>query len=461
MNTNTFYHAIKIDLDKCIGCAHCMRVCPTEAIRITGGKAVLDEATCVDCGECFKACPVNAYSVNQDDIQKIMQFKYRVALVPSVYTGHLPDNITAGRAMELLKTLGFTHVYELEAGVNILKDRMNELIGDQALEKPIISSFCPAIIRLIQVKFPGLTDNISLLKSPADLAAIYYRKKLEEEGLAPEDIGIFYITPCPAKIAAVKSPVGEDKSVIDGVINLDYAYNKVVNEINKRPITVPNTGREVIMDNNGMRWCLTNGEAKHMQGRSLSIDGINNVINFLERVENEDVLNVDFLELRACDESCAGGILNVKDRFLIVESVNNRARNVRDQIESNKKVAKSFDDLNAYLNEKIGIDEIEPRTNKLDEDMGKALKKMERVRELMCFLPGIDCGACGSPSCSALAKDVVMRKANLSHCVFMQRSMEKHRTLSNDHSIRIIEKIWGESRLEKDCTKKGAKYEGQ
>ena len=96
----------------------------------------------------------------------------------------------------------------------------------------------------------------------------------------------------------------------------------------------------------------------------------------------------------------------------------------------------------------------------LHENMETALKRMQRVRRLMCYLPGIDCGACGSPNCQSLAEDVVRNEAYLSNCVFIQRMMEKNRKLSNEHAFRIIEKTWGKSRLDKDCYKKGAKNEG-
>ena len=60
-----------------------------------------------------------------------------------------------------------------------------------------------------------------------DLAAIFARKKYLDRGIPTEDVGIFYVTPCAAKIAAVKSPVGDDQSNIDGVINLNFIYNKI------------------------------------------------------------------------------------------------------------------------------------------------------------------------------------------------------------------------------------------
>ena len=53
MEEANFYHALKIDNDRCIGCTHCMKECPTGAIRIRDGKALIHKDWCVDCGECL------------------------------------------------------------------------------------------------------------------------------------------------------------------------------------------------------------------------------------------------------------------------------------------------------------------------------------------------------------------------------------------------------------------------
>ena len=50
MDKKVFHHALKIQKDICFGCSHCMNICPTEAIRVENGKAILFENKCIDCG---------------------------------------------------------------------------------------------------------------------------------------------------------------------------------------------------------------------------------------------------------------------------------------------------------------------------------------------------------------------------------------------------------------------------
>ncbi len=450
-----FYHALKIDVNKCYGCTHCMMSCPTGAIRIRDGLASIREEWCVDCGECMKACPVNAIYVEQDDFEKIFDYQYRIAILPSVFIGQFSKKYSAQQITNGMYKLGFQEVIPVEMSVNYIKQAFLEYQQNPDQEKPMISPFCPAIVRLIQVKFPALVDNILPLKPPIDATAVLVRKIAEDRGIPSGDIGVFYVTPCAAKIAAVKSPVAENMSYVDGVINMDFLYNKVLQELHARQDGALHESPRFTPE--GLRWSLANGEAAHIKGRCLAIDEIHNVMKFMERLENGDIINVDFLELRACDHSCAGGVLMSENRFLTVERINRHAEKTAN--ENTKQDHR--DDYAAFIKEQLKVGTIEPRSMiTLHENMETALKRMQRVRRLMCYLPGIDCGACGSPNCQSLAEDVVRNEAYLSNCVFIQRMMEKNRKLSNEHAFRIIEKTWGKSRLDKDCYKKGAKNEG-
>lgn len=159
MEETKFYHALKINQERCIGCTHCMTKCPTRAVRIRDGKAVIRKDWCVDCGECLKACPTEAIYVEQDDFQKIFDYECRVALVPTVFIGQFSKYTTEEEIFSALYELGFTHVYQVEFTADMIHREMLRQM-EQAEEKPVISSFCPAIVRLIQIRFPALVDNI-------------------------------------------------------------------------------------------------------------------------------------------------------------------------------------------------------------------------------------------------------------------------------------------------------------
>ncbi len=446
-----FHHALKIREDVCFGCTHCMKVCPTEAIRIKKGKAVLSANRCVDCGECFRACPVLAIIIEQDDFDKIFNYPVRIALVPSVFIGQFPKTITTEQIYSEIMGIGFTHVYEVEHAVEILAANINPYLEEHHDSKPVISSFCPAIVRLIQVKFPALVENIMHLKAPLDIAALYNQKKFLEAGYKKEEIGIFYITPCAAKIAAIKSPVGEEKSLVTGVINMNTLYNKVFSGIKHNlKETCPVPTRKFLSPQN-ILWTLTRGESDVAKGRSIAVDGVHNVIEFLEKLENEDLPHFDFLEMRACDESCAGGVLVSGNRFLTVRRLHLRAEASALKIKQGQE--SSEDEIwneKSILLQHLGVEKVRPRSIvKLDDDMAKAMSKMKKVHELMRHLPQTDCGSCGSPKCSALAEDVVQGKATITQCIFVQKTLEKRNIFSKEESHQIVENIWGSEKLEK------------
>jgi len=459
MEQSHFHHALKVIESVCTGCTHCMNSCPTAAIRIRNGKAVIFDNKCIDCGHCYRVCPVQAITVEQDDFNDIYLYKYRVALLPAVVSGQFPEKIAIGEIFQALHNMGFTHVYEIDHTVETLIEEYKSFLIENSEKKPLISSFCPAIVRLIQVRFPSMVDQIIAIKPPMDIATLYYKQKLIDEGGHPDEIGIFYITPCAAKIAAVKSPVGEKVSPISGVINIDALYNRISLEVNHNPSADTSKLEREHLTPAGIVWSLTGGEIAHFDGRCIAIDGIENVIQFLEKLENEEVDEIDFLELRACDQGCAGGILTPANRFLTVERLRNRAKTYYQQERVTEQ--RDIDRYKDFLVAHKSIEKVHPRPMlRLDEDLSKALEKMERVRKLMCHLPGFDCGCCGSPSCQNLAEDIVKDEANLSNCIFMQRIMETNHKLSPEHSLAIVEKIWGTNRLSKNCYKKGAQHEG-
>lgn len=462
MEKKFFHHAFKIREDVCTGCSLCMRVCPTQALRIKDGVARLIEDQCVDCGECFRTCPVHAIIIEQDDFSRIFDYKHRVALVPAVLHGQFKHEVSIAEISAVLKSLGFTWVYEVEHGAEVLKPAIEDLMTVRSLPRPLISAYCPAVVRLIQVKYPALIKNFATIKAPLEMAAFYCRKVLRDNGAHNAEIGVFYVTPCAAKIAAVKSPVGEESTPITGVINMDFIYNKINRTLRNKGEFGIGEEHPFTLSPSTLTWSLTNGEAANVEGRTMAIDGMNNVMEFLDKLENDEITGIDYLELRACDEGCAGGVLLSANRFLVAERLRNKARNIEPGIpKTGENGFPGITEYSEYLKGKVRIsDEIKPRSMyRFSIDRDKAMKMMKRSRRLMCFLPGTDCGACGAPSCQSLVEDIVRKRANISDCIFIRQQMIEHGKLNITTSHRIMKKIWGEKNFEKNCNKKGAENE--
>lgn len=446
MSESSFHHALRIQKEICIGCAHCVKICPTEAIRVVEGKANLAENRCVDCGECYRVCPAGAINIEQDDFDKIFTYKRRIALIPSVFIGQFPENISVDSIIKVLLNIGFTDVFKIEHSIEILASEQNSYVQRESQANPLISAFCPAIVRLIQVKFPALVNNIILQKPPLEIAAVYFRKKLELQGIADSDIGVFYITPCAAKITAVKNSVGSENSGIDGVINMNFIYNKIYKAIVCNDIPDWDIRDRQTLSKEGLLWSLTDGEAKNIAGRCLAVDEIHNVIEFLEKVENEEIKDVDFLELRACDQSCAGGVLTTTNRFLAVERLKECA-----EIQESISIKAPHDIVKfheAIVNE-IEIGKIKPRSiMKLDNDMETAMLKIKKMNAVLSCLPKVDCGLCGAPNCRALAEDIAQQKAEIEDCIFILKTGEKNGTISQEDALARLSKIWGENKFD-------------
>lgn len=59
----TYFHSVELQRNKCQGCVSCVKLCPTEAIRVRNGKAEILGDRCIDCGACAAGCPYHAFNV--------------------------------------------------------------------------------------------------------------------------------------------------------------------------------------------------------------------------------------------------------------------------------------------------------------------------------------------------------------------------------------------------------------
>lgn len=407
-------HSVTLDKEKCKGCTTCIKHCPTEAIRVRRGIAHITEERCIDCGACIRVCPHKAKKAVCDSLERLEEFEYNIALpAPSLY-GQFRNLKDVNLVLTAFLKIGFDHVEEVSRGAELVSSLTKYLLdSDPDLPKPVISSACPAAVRLICQRFPKLIPHISKVSAPFEIVGILARQAaMERTGLPAEKIGIFFITPCPAKVSAGRNPAGLNAPVVDGFISIADIYKPLLMAMKTidEPLKLSNSGLI------GVGWAHCGGESNAIfEGQHLAVDGIDNIIQVLEDLEDGLLPQIDFLELNACNQGCVGGCLTVENPYVaqtrIKQLIQHMPMSMNKVQLDPQPPAYMFDDkpLEATL------------VNILDEDMAVAMEKYARIEEIAATFPGLDCGSCGAPSCKTLAEDIVQGLASEDDCIFRMR----------------------------------------
>jgi len=406
-----YFHSVTLDRDACKGCTHCVKRCPTEAIRVRDGKAKIIKERCIDCGECIRVCPHHAKQAIFDPLSVIDTFTYKIALPAPALYGQFNNLDDVDILLEAIRMMGFDEVFEVARAAEIVSDSTRHMMSSGMVARPVISSACPAVLRLIQVRFPELIPHVLPLRAPIEVAArMAKREAAARTGLPADQIGVVFISPCPAKVTAVKRPLGSKVSMVDAVVAVRDVYPKLIRLM--KQVAVPqelgSAGRM------GLGWGSSGGEAAALlNDRYLAADGIENVIKVLEDLEDDKFTDLDFVELNACSAGCVGGVLNVENPYVAKAKL----KRIR------KYLPVSCNHIGDEVPREVKYDEmVEYRpVMELDANLEKAMEKMLHMQEIEERLPGLDCGSCGAPTCRALAEDVVRGFASEDDCIYRMR----------------------------------------
>jgi len=411
-----YFHSVTLDKSLCKGCTNCIKHCPTEAIRVTGGKSHITEERCIDCGECIRTCANHAKSALVDGFERLSEFDYRIALPPPAFFGLWKPQSEIPVACARLLSLGFDEVFEVALAADVVAEAIRLLIEDDNHPRPYISSACPAVIRLMQVRFPSLLPNLIPLEAPIEIAAALAKEEaMARTGLPPDRIGAFFLSPCPAKVTAIKQPVGRSRSNLDAALSISEVYGAIARmpASKVKPITIRATPA-------GISWGGAGGEAKATRIKAaVSVDGIHSVTQVLDEIERGRIQDIQYIEAQACVGGCLGGCLVSQNPFISKVRLVAAAETY-----GAKQPAVQPVEVGRLLGDhRLSFDHrIEPRpVMKLDADLAKALAMMRDLEKTLETLPGLDCGACGCPSCRALAEDIVRGNALKTDCIFLLR----------------------------------------
>ena len=425
---NGVHHSVTLQTDLCKGCTHCIKRCPTEAIRVRDGHAVIKNERCIDCGECIRICPYQAKRAMYDTLDKFKDYKYKIALPAPALYGQFDKLDDIDYIISGLYRCGFDDVFEVARAAELVSEYTRHYMKRTDIVKPVISSACPVVVRLISVRFPSLIDNVIPIMPPVELAARIAKEEAQKKhpDLKPEDICVLFISPCPAKVSYAKNPIGTEKSAIDGVLAIRDLYFMLVSEMNKIDNPTVSSRSGII----GISWAGSGGESSSLiNDKYLAADGIENVIRVLDEIEKENIRGIEFVELNSCNGGCVGGALTVENPYIAKTRLQSLRRYLPVSLNHVTDVGE-----NDQLPEKVLWDssvEYVP-VMRLDTDRMAAMRKMTKIQQISESLCDLDCGSCGAPTCRALAEDIVNGEATLDDCIINLRN-KLHELTENEN----------------------------
>ena len=392
-----------------------MRACPTAAVRVRKGRAMKLDDRCIDCGECIKVCEAGAIVPLTDHMADLSKFDYAVAIPSAALYAQFDEDLPPGIVVAALQRCGFDDVEPLSPACDAVSVATEIFLSEYRGQSPLISSFCPTVVRLVQVKYPEFVGQLLPILSPREISARDAKaRKSAETGLATDRIGAVYITPCPAKIVAILEHPGMSNSYLDAAVSIIDLYQTLAPAVSKvREAEVRMDAGETA---SGVSWAFLGGLPRSVPAENtLSVAWLPNVIRILDDIVKGKLRKYSFIECHACPEGCVGGCLTVENPYVARgKIVKLRQKLPAGPVVERKEVAQDYREGKFLMDEPFTSRPLRP----LDENISGAIAKMRERDQLISELPGVDCGACGAPSCRAFAEDVVLGEVEREACTF-------------------------------------------
>ena len=194
--------------DNCTSCMACVRVCPVEAISVSGQTVEIVEADCIECGLCVPSCHHEAINVVGDFelCRETLSTGRAVLILPSEANVYFYP-ATPEQILNACYEAGFSSVYYEQLGDELVAHEYQRLWRDGP-QKAWLRSTSPIVVNYCRTKLPELLPFLAPIVTPAVALARYGRQ------IEGADTSIVY--------AGVGAPgFNGDREVFDASISFD------------------------------------------------------------------------------------------------------------------------------------------------------------------------------------------------------------------------------------------------
>ena len=175
------------------------------------------------------------------------------------------------------------------------------------------------------------------------------------------------------------------------------------------------------------------GAASAPSGRGddglLVVSGIRHVMTVLEELENGLLEDVTALEAYACEGGCFGSPLAVRGPPRRSPPLGAGARPPSRRPWRRRpapgRLPREAVAARCRHGRRAPPSLRGPARHPAGPGHGAAIQKLGSLQAVTRSLPGRDCGACGAPTCAALAEDVVMERSGIEFCPYIACEKEE------------------------------------
>ena len=222
----------------------------------------------------YRVCPNHAKKAVYDSLSIIDDYEYTIALpAPSLY-GQFNNLDDKEIVLDALLKMGFDAVYEVAAAAEIVSDATRKLMKQERWKLPVISSACPAVVRLIRVRFHELIPNILPSTPPLSWPPASPRKRRPTSPGCPWKKSGPSSSPLSGQGVGHPVPLGAQKSYVDGAVAMSEVYPRLIH-LMKELEDEDQSDKVVDAGRIGVGWASSGGEAAALINENyLAADGI-------------------------------------------------------------------------------------------------------------------------------------------------------------------------------------------